>query len=66
MSVQYPVKGGEGSVRKAPHVLFLITRRTNYPNLFFYKTLHVSGIFYAHHQGFSTVHSTLVIFMQVE
>jgi len=37
----------------------------NYPNLFCYKTLHVSGIFSAHHQEFSTVHSTLVSFMQV-
>jgi hypothetical protein len=35
------------------------------PILFFYKTLHVSGIFYAHHQEFSTVHSALVSFMQV-
>jgi len=41
------------------------TRRTNYPNLFCYKTLHVSGIFSAHHQEFSTVHSSLVSFMQV-
>ena len=41
------------------------TRRTNYPNLFCYKTLHVSGIFSAHHQEFSTVHSALVSFMQV-
>jgi len=32
--------------------------------LFCYKTLHVSGIFSAHHQGFSTVHSALVSFMQ--
>jgi len=30
-----------------------------------YKTLHVSGIFSAHHQEFSTVHSALVSFMQV-
>jgi hypothetical protein len=39
--------------------LFLINqkRRTNYPNLFCYKTLHVSGIFSAQHQEFSTVHS---------
>jgi hypothetical protein len=45
---------------------FLITnQRTNYPNLFCYKTLHVSGIFFAHHQEFSTVHSALVSFMQV-
>ena len=29
------------------------------------KTLHVSGIFSAHHQEFSTVHSALVSFMQV-
>ena len=33
--------------------------------LFFYKTLHVSGILSAHHQEFSTVHSALVSFMQV-
>ena len=35
------------------------------PNLFCYKTLHVSGIFSAHHQEFPTVHSALVSFMQV-
>ena len=35
------------------------------PILFCYKTLHVSGIFSVHHQEFSTVHSTLVSFMQV-
>ena len=35
------------------------------PILFSYKTLHVSGIFSAHHKEFSTVHSTLVSFMQV-
>jgi hypothetical protein len=40
-------------------------RRINYPNLFCYKTLHVSGIFSAHHQEFSAVHSALVSFMQV-
>jgi hypothetical protein len=34
------------------------------PNLFCYKTLHVSGIFSAHHQEFYTVHSALVSFMQ--
>jgi hypothetical protein len=34
-------------------------------NLFCYKTLHVSGIFSAHHQEFSTVHSALISFMQV-
>jgi predicted ATP-binding protein involved in virulence len=33
--------------------------------LFCYKTLQVSGIFSAHHQGFSTVHSALVKFMQI-
>jgi hypothetical protein len=37
----------------------------NYPNLFYYKILHVSGIFSAHHQEFPTVHSALVSFMQV-
>jgi hypothetical protein len=35
------------------------------PILFCYKTLHVSGIFSAHYQEFSTVHSALVSFMQV-
>jgi len=35
------------------------------PILFCYKTLHVSGIFSAHHQEFSNVHSALVSFMQV-
>jgi hypothetical protein len=39
------------------------TRRTNYLNLFSYKTLHVSGIFSAHYKEFSTVHSALVSFM---
>jgi hypothetical protein len=33
--------------------------------LFCYKTLHVLGIFSAHHQELSTVHSALVSFMQV-
>ena len=33
--------------------------------LFCYKTLHVSGNVFAHHQEFSTVHSALVSFMQV-
>jgi len=35
------------------------------PNLFCYNNLHVSGIFSAHHQEFSTVHSALLSFMQV-
>ena len=35
------------------------------PILFCYKTLHVSGIFSAHHQEFSTLHSALASFMQV-
>jgi len=35
------------------------------PILFCYETLHVSGIFSAHHQEFSTVHSAPVSFMQV-
>jgi hypothetical protein len=33
--------------------------------IYCYKTLHVSDIFSAHHQEFSTVHSALVSFMQV-
>ena len=35
------------------------------PVSFCYKILHVSSIFSAHHQKFSTVHSALVSFMQV-
>jgi len=35
------------------------------PNLFCYKILHVSGIFFAHHQEFSTVHSAPVSFTHV-
>jgi hypothetical protein len=35
------------------------------PILFCYKTPHISGIFSAHHQEFSAVHSALVSFMQV-
>jgi len=33
--------------------------------IYCYKILHVSGILSVHHQEFSTVHSTLVSFMQV-
>jgi hypothetical protein len=32
--------------------------------LFCYKTLHVSGIFCAHHQEFSTAHLALVSFTE--
>jgi hypothetical protein len=32
--------------------------------IYCYKTLHVSGIFFAHHQEFSTVHSALASYMQ--
>jgi hypothetical protein len=35
------------------------------PNLSCYKAVHVSGIFSAHHQEFSTVNSAMVSFMQV-
>jgi hypothetical protein len=35
------------------------------PILFCYKTLHISGIFSAHRQEFSTLRSALVSFMQV-
>jgi hypothetical protein len=34
-------------------------------NVFCYKNPHVSGNLFAHHQEFSTVHSTLVSFMQI-
>jgi len=44
---------------------FFLNNQPDAPNLLFYKILHVSGIFSAHHQEFSSVHSALVIFMQV-
>jgi len=47
---------------------FLSNNQTDAPIiqiLFCYKTLRVSGIFSAHHHEFSTVHSTLVSFVQV-
>jgi len=47
---------------------FILNNQTDpliIPILFCYKTLHVSGIFSARHQEFSTVHSALVSFMQV-
>ena len=50
------------------YVGFLLNNQTDaiiIQILFCYKTLHVSGIFSAHHQEFSTVQSALVSFMQV-
>jgi len=47
------------------YLLNKINRRTNFPNLFFQETLHVSGSFSAHHREVSTVHSALVYVMQV-
>jgi len=49
-------------------VLFFLNNQPDaliIPILFCCKTLHVSGIFSAHHQEFSTVHSALLSFMQV-
>ena len=54
-----PESGPTANIKTGP------TRRTNYPNLFCYKTLHVSGFFFARHQEFSTVHSAPVRFIQV-
>ena len=52
-------------VKEKKSVLFLNNQPdAHYPILFCYTTLHVSGIFFAHHQEFSTVHSLLVSFMQ--
>jgi hypothetical protein len=48
-------------------IYFFLNNQTDLliiPILFCYKTLHVSGIFSAHHEGFSTVHSEMVSFMQ--
>jgi hypothetical protein len=38
------------------------TNASNIQNLFCQKTLHVSGIFCAHHQELSTVHSSIGTF----
>jgi hypothetical protein len=55
------------SIYRPPLYLFLNNQPVPpiIPILFCYKTLHVSGIFAAHHQEFSTVHSALLSFMQV-
>ena len=53
------------AVRRYKFIFNNQTRRTIYPNLSCHKTLHVSGNFCAHHQESPTVHSALVIFMQV-
>jgi hypothetical protein len=56
---------GERIKKKICFIFKQSTRRTSYPILFCYITLHVSGIFFAHHQEFSTVYSALVSFVQV-
>ena len=40
-------------------------RFSSFFKFYCYKSLHISDIFSAHHQEFSTVHSALVSFMQV-
>jgi len=46
---------------------FLLNNQPDAPviHIYCYKTVHVSGIFSAHRQEFSTVHSAMVSFMQV-
>jgi len=39
--------------------------KINYPDLFCYTTPRVTGIFSAHHQEISSVHSALASFIQV-
>jgi len=49
-------------------ILFSLNNQPDAPIsqiLFCYKILQISGIFSAHHQEFSTVHSAVVSFMQV-
>jgi len=41
------------------------TRRTNFSNLFWKETLHVSDSSSVHHQVFFTVHTTMVYVIQV-
>jgi hypothetical protein len=51
-----------------PRTVFLFKNQPDtliIPILFCYKSLRVSGIFSAHHQEFSAVHSALVGFMRV-
>ena len=63
-NVQYKTPD-DGQRRRPKHVEFCNRIKLIIQILFCYKTLHVSGIFSAHHQEFSTVHLALVIFMQV-
>jgi hypothetical protein len=53
--------------RKLFHSDLLLNNQPDAPIIQIYSViqLHVSGIFSAHHQEFSTVHSALVSFMQV-
>jgi hypothetical protein len=46
---------------------FFLNNQPDAPSIqiYCYKTLHISGIFSAHHQEFSIVHSALASFMQV-
>jgi hypothetical protein len=50
-----------------PYIFFLNNQPDAliFPILLCYKILYVSGIFSAHHQEFSTVHSALVSLMQI-
>ena len=75
VSLEWPMLASRRTLRQNLSVIFKIFLvrffLNNQPDaliiqiLFCYKTLHVSGIFSAHHQEFSTVHSTMVSFMQV-
>ena len=58
MSLLWQTKGMNVFLNNQPDALII-------PILFCYKTLHVSDIFSAHHQEFSTVHLALASFMQV-
>jgi hypothetical protein len=45
----------------APDILIIKTSRTNFSNLFWNRTLHVSDRFPAHHQESSTVYTAIGI-----
>jgi len=49
-----------------PYILIIKPARcTNFSNLFWNKTLHVSNNYSVHHQEFSTIHTAVVFVLQV-
>jgi len=62
---QYEIKNTETRHSLAFFFAIKPTRCTNFTNLFWHETLHVSGSSSVHHQSLFTVHSAMVYVIQV-